>query len=86
MRNAWSDTMTYLNEDYDDTVNQEREHMFMYIADNKGYVKLWSLTHFLKQKGYQPVPSYIETKGEDQFFAERKEFVNVNNYATRMRK
>ena len=79
------DSMTLLDPEYDETVDEEKEHVYVYLGDDQGYVKLWDLSYYLKLNGYTPVESYVEQK-KDTFFPNRKEFVNVNAYAKRMQK
>ena len=77
--------MVLLDPECDEGVDEEREHLYVYFGDDQGYVKLWELSYFMKLNGFSPVPCYVEQRGE-QFFPNRKEFVNVNAYAKRMLK
>jgi hypothetical protein len=85
MRLAYNSHMHLLDPDYDANIDQNEEHVYMYLGDDQGYIKLWELSYFLKKAGLQPVPGYIEQRG-DQFFPNRKEFVNVATYSGRLRK
>ena len=48
MRRGRLESMSLLDPEYDESIDEEREHVYVYFGDDAGYVKLWELSYFLK--------------------------------------
>ena len=85
MRLAYMPRMENLDPAYDETVEEEKRRIYLYLGDDFGILKIWDLTYLLAQAEIQPCPHFAEVRG-DQYFPGRSERVDVGGYASRLRK
>lgn len=85
MRNEYLPRMEHLDPNYDDTVNEEKVRIYLYLGDDFGIMKQWDLTYLIQQQEIKPCQPVWQTRG-DQYFPNRTEEVNAVSYAQRLRK
>lgn len=49
MRNEYLPRMEHLDPNYDDTVNEEKVRIYLYLGDDFGIMKQWDLTYLIQQ-------------------------------------
>ena len=54
MRIDYLDRMENLDPTYDETVDEEKMRVMLYLGDDAGILKLWDLTYIIKNAGLQP--------------------------------
>jgi len=65
----------FFNEkEYLKNINKEIERVFVYIADESGYLKTWDLTYFIENLGVNKAANYPESK--NSFNPKRKDKVD----------
>ena len=76
--------MLIVDNDYDKHIEREKERIYLYLADELGFLKVWDLTHLVKKIGLKTNKSYPEIKVS--FNPKRKENVDCSSIATSLRK
>ena len=51
MRMKRNDKMVLLNPNYDVDVEDEGEHLYVYVGDDIGFIKLWEMGELMKVHG-----------------------------------
>ena len=84
MRCEYKSRMVNMDPEYDSTVEEEKQRVYIYLGDDFGIIKLWDLTYVLKQANIEACKPLWEIRG-DQYFPNRSEKVNASGYASRLR-
>ena len=85
MRQEYLPRMEFLDPQYDETVDEKKERIYLYLGDEFGILKQWDLTYVIHNSGLQTCRPLWEVRG-DQYFPNRSESVNATSYASRIRK
>ena len=48
MRSSYKSRMTNMDPEYDSTIEEEKQRVYLYLGDDFGILKLWDLTYILK--------------------------------------
>ena len=56
--------MEYLDPKYDETIDEEKLRVFLYLGDDFGSLKLWDLTYKLSNSIVKPCPPIYQTRGD----------------------
>ena len=70
--------------DYNETLDVEKERIYMYLGDEHGFLKIWDLTSFVDKVGVAKVKCIPETKGA--YNPRRQEVVDCSAFTSQYRK
>ena len=70
--------------DYNETLDEEKERIYMYLGDEHGFLKIWDLTSFVSKVGVAKVKCIPETKGA--YNPRRQEVVDCSAFTSQYRK
>lgn len=76
--------MQSVGADYNDTLDEEKERIYMYLGDEHGFLKIWDLTSFVSKIGVAKVKCIPETKGA--YNPRRQEVVDCSAFTSQYRK
>ena len=54
MRVGYLPRMEFLDPEYDESIEEEKLRVMLYLGDDAGMIKLWDLTYVLSQSGIEP--------------------------------
>lgn len=69
---------------YNETIDEERDRIYLYLGDDAGYLKLWDLDPVIARAGMKPVVAFRTTK--TQYNPYRQEKCDVSDYANSLRR
>ena len=76
--------MENLDPEYDETIDQEKLRVYLYLGDEYGIIKQWDLTYVLQQSFVEPCRPVWQVRA-DAYNPNRSEQINVSGYAMRLR-
>lgn len=71
-------------EEWNATVDEERERIMLYIGDELGYIKLLNITDMIMRTGIEKVAAYTESRAS--FNPRRQEIVDTTAFAKQYRR
>lgn len=64
MRLKYLPRMDNLDSEYDNTIEEEKLRVYMYIGDEFGIMKLWDLSHVIQKRKIEPCRPFWEARGD----------------------
>ena len=83
MRVKYLPRMESLDPEYEETIDEEKLRVMLYLGDDAGMIKLWDFTYVLQKSNLEPSQPFWQVRA-DQYFPSRKERVDASGYASRL--